>query len=198
MKSYHFKIAAYIILLSFSSCEGLFILDPIDPRLPKYTHAGNSTAGALINNEQWKSVVEWHLFGAPSHKPSFIRYPNDSLVITFYGTLKSEHKVSIHFSITGLEIDEFNNLTKLKGIKIPLNGTTGTASLSTYSESCQEVSGGIGQFYARDITVRESGSMIFSGTFGFVIEDEDCGTIEVSYGRFDYVVSQSHFNIYPG
>lgn len=193
VKKYLFKTAAFVMIAALLSCEGIFIYDPIDPRLPKYTHEGNNVAGAFINGEQWKSVVYWDFYGV-SNKPVFKSYANDSLTITFYGNTESAYNVLLHFTITGWGIHEFSDLEKLRGIKIPLDGLTNTATLSRYRSSCYETAIGTGQFYAKDITVRESGSMIFSGTFGFTIEDADCGTTEVSYGRFDYTVGKSGFH----
>src|ERR1035437_590386 len=78
-------------MLALLSCEGLYIPDPIDPRLPKYTENGNDVAGAIINNIYWTSV-ERIGFQTTSYKPYIITSAiTDSLVIQFSGKMSYEY-----------------------------------------------------------------------------------------------------------
>jgi hypothetical protein len=79
------------------------------------------------------------------------------------------------------------NLTTLDNTKIILNGIDNFGAIENLNTLCNS-SGGIGQLYLRRITVTEENSIIISGTFGFTINGSSCGNIDVSYGRFDYVV----------
>lgn len=184
-------------MLTLVSCEGLFIPDPIDPRLPKYTENGNNVAGAFINDESWKSVVSYGFMTA-SDKPTIITSDiNDSLVILFEGNILN-HYTAIEFHLTGLNIHRFEDLILLKNRKIQLDGLT-NAGVIRYDNSRDYLvsNGGIGQIYIRYVTFNNlSDKVILSGTFGFTTNDTASGNKEVSYGRFDYVFSKdSDFHI---
>jgi hypothetical protein len=184
-----------IFLLTLVSCKGVFILDPIDPRLPKYTEEGNNVAGAFVNQDVWKSVVGFGL-NSSRYKPYLTVYSNkDSLVLSFDGQIvKGENVLAdsyITFHLKDLNIHTFSDLKNLKNKIIQLDGVKNYSAItrtdnSSSSSTCNGTAG-IGQIYFKNVTVNESqNSVILSGTFGFTITNSNCGTTEVSYGRFDY------------
>lgn len=189
------KIFLVLYTLTLSSCAGDFILDPVDPRLPKYTEDGNNVAGAFINQEVWKSIVHYELLKVID-KPVITSYNNnDSLIIKFDGE-KTNYSVSLEFHLTGLNITKFDDLIFLKGRKIPLDGLKNVGICITYKNSPHSLysfgAGGIGQLYFRNVNIdKSSEKAILSGTFGFTSKDSICGTIEISYGRFDYVIQNN-------
>lgn len=175
-----------ILLLLLISCDGIFIPDPIDPRLPMYTETGNNAAGAIINDQIWKGVVEKSLFFVSGAPQVNLYDEGDSLVIQFSGIRNNQAEI-IKFHIEGIQINALLNLTTLDNTKIILNGIDNFGAIENLNTLCNS-SGGIGQLYLRRITVTEENSIIISGTFGFTINGSSCGNIDVSYGRFDYVV----------
>lgn len=195
MKKYLIKSISAFVLIVLLSCDGVFIPDPIDPRLPKYTHQGNDAAGAFIDGRQWKSVVERD-FMYTDNEPEFRSYSGDRLEISFYGDVGTE-SYNLKFILVGYGINTYEDLKKLEGRKILLDGDLNSGEVDTYGNSCYPGSGGTGQFYAKDISIRQNGSLVFSGTFGFVTADSACPSVEVTYGRFDYNVSDLDFRVVP-
>ena len=218
-----------LFLLALVSCEGIFIPDPIDPRLPKYTEKGYNAAGAFINKDVWKSVDEssydfgfdWSfIMDNPTNEGSLIKnlsnkakeipmsgltmdlpymrvYNNkDSIVFRLDGhIMKGQQELtnsSIVFHLRDLNIHSFGDLKTLKNKKIQLDGVNNYGAFSRseingpiYLPPCSGTAG-IGQIYFRNVIMNDSlNSAIISGTFGFTITNSDCGTTEVSYGRFD-------------
>lgn len=196
MKKYLVKTISVFVFAALFSCEGIFILDPIDPRLPKYTHTGNDVAGAFIDGVQWKSVVSWSILYT-FNAPEFTIYPADDILkISFYGNIGAE-TYSLEFTLAGFEIHTYEDLIKLKGRKIQLDGELNYGVIDGYGDSCFPRNAGAGQFYAKDISTKENGVLVFSGTFGFVTPDASCPSAEVAYGRFDYTVNARDFTIIP-
>ena len=188
MKKYIFinKIFLFLFMIMMSSCEGIFILDPIDPRLPKYTEKGNDVAGALVNDKVWKSIVEYG-FLTSSDKPHIIAsQSNDSLVIRFEGDVLGS-VTTMEFHLTGLHIKAFADLILLKDKKVQLDGTRNAGFMRDNSDISYSTKGGAGQIYFRHVEVNNvSGVAILSGTFGFSFVDNFSAINEVAYGRFDY------------
>lgn len=189
------KVLLAFFILSLVSCYGKFILDPIDPRLPKYTDSGNDAAGALVNKEVWKSLVK-----SQSELPFITNFlANDSLVLHFEGAIADTAAIMV-FYFTGLGIQSFDNLILLKNKKISLDGLRNVGLLakswSLYSPLNPEING-IGQIYFKDVTLNYISnsleSVTVSGTFGFTFRDSSSVVIEVSYGRFDYNIPNSKF-----
>ena len=200
-----------LFLLTIVSCEEVFIPDPIDPRLAKYTEEGYNTAGAIVNQDAWKSVAEYgydlgYLFGAPDRDFPFMKVYNnhDSVVLQFDGQIMKGKEVltnsSIIFHLQDLNIHSFSDLKTLKNRKIQLDGVKNYGAFTrseyhdpNYFPACSGTAG-IGQIYFRNVTFNDSlNRAIISGTFGFTISNSACGTTEVSYGRFD-----SRFGINTG
>ncbi len=186
------KPLLFIPLLVILGCEGTFVNDPIDPRLPKYTENGYDVAGAFINDQIWRSVVEISLF-TTINEPSFISTPgSDSLAVRFSGEIKQDATpIDIAFYLNGINISTFNDLEKLNDKIITLDGSHNQGGVIYESLDYTNTKGGTGQIYFTKVEVTDSASATVSGTFGFNIND----SIEVTYGRFDYRVTSSYFEI---
>lgn len=197
MKKYRIKAASAFVLITLFSCEGIFIPDPIDPRLPRYTHQGNNVAGALIDDKRWESIVTWTGgLQYTADEPVFRSYPNDRLEIVFSGNVGGE-TYRLTFNLVGYGIHSYEDLIKLRGLKIQLTGDLNSAEIEATMATCDVHDGGVGQFYAKNISMKENGVLIFSGTFGFVTTEASCPPAEVTYGRFDYAVNATHFTVIP-
>jgi hypothetical protein len=193
MRKYAFinRILISFCLLAIYGCNDKFILDPIDPRLPIYSETGNNTAGALINEQVWKTESTSIFF--PSYQPYFTAFSNvDSINITFSG--KSEIYGAIEFNLTGLHIYKFEDLVNLDNKKVQLDGLNnyGKCMHNQYYpvDDDKSMARGIGQIYFKHMVMNDSLNITASGTFGFVFQDETGANIEVSYGRFDYKIEK--------
>lgn len=183
MRKYVYSFLASVVLLAYFSCEPIYIPDPIDPRLPKYTEEGYNVAGALVNNNLWKSQRDFSFLKSDPNNPRIDYFLSaDSLVMIFSGETDN-----ITFSFKGLGITTLKELTKLNSMKLSLDGLKSSAFLSDYFEECE--SSGLGQIYFRSVKFAEqSQRVVLSGTFGFDQNDPVCGKHSVTYGRFDYRV----------
>lgn len=184
-----------ICMLLFAACDGVFVPDPIDPRLPKFTEDGNNVAGAMINDQVWKSQVKIdfpYIYNEPYIIASSVK---DSLVVRFWGNT-SWGNSSIEFHLTGINVHKFEDLTNLNDQKIELDGEQNSGYyIESHSSSVVE-NKGIGQVYFTNATANDSVSVItLSGTFGFTVPQTNGNDIKVTYGRFDYRVSSSLFMI---
>ena len=212
------NLVILFLITLFSSClegeKGLFILDPIDPRLPKYSETGNDVAGALLNGNIWKSVAGYKIqrYGFGSYietynKPLFQSFPNqDSLVITFEGIMvDTDQWMHLHFHLKGFSIFNFHELSALNGKTITLDGVLhfGTVSDGTNIIGCNEFSQrGKGQLNIHQVaftayTKGMTNTFIFSGTYGFNIDIPGCIPQSILYGRFDYVLDPQRFFVSP-
>jgi len=194
MKKYTSIIKSLLIfvVLVMNSCSGEFIPDPIDPRLPKYTEEGNNVAGAFINDNTWESVVSIGFPYGQHDAPSITAYRvSDSLVIRFTGNTSSE-RANIEFHLTGLNINKFEDLLQLKGRKIQVDGFKNVAYYINNFDSSIYTNKGIGQIYFKSVIENEaSSSLILSGTFGFSVYATYTEITKISYGRFDYRITES-------
>lgn len=196
----YLSIDSCIFFTSFffvlTSCESLFIPDPVDPRLPKYTEDGNGVAGAFINGKTWRSEVFYGLMYGPDNMPVINSFPRgDSLSIYFFGEIENgqdfQTSDKIGFYLKNVNVQSFVQLTELKGQKFSLDGVNSYGAYQSYK-------GGVGQLYLKNVTLNDSLDRVtISGTFGFSVPDENGEEIDVHYGRFDYKVSTSYFRAYP-
>lgn len=185
MKKLNFSILYFLLASVIQSCEySVYIPDPIDPRLPKYTEVGNNVAGALINGVLWKSEVKRLTFGTTG-EPQFSYYTaSDSLVIRFSGETERSW-IELFFIFKDPEITSINDWTKLDGRKIQFNGSEYLALVSEdFPNHCPTPTGG--QIYFKNIDHEKPGSFSFSGTFAFEGLGDACENVSVTYGRFDY------------
>lgn len=183
-----------ILILILNACEGIFVPDPIDPRIPKYTEDGNNVAGAFINDNIWESIVSLN-YGRP-----FINvWPeNDSLLLRFSGKTAGVPS-SIEFHLTGWKISDFEDLAKLEGSKIQLDGMKNAGFYTEGYDLFNYENKGIGQIYFKNIRIRVynangegqiSKTAIISGTFGFTMNDSGGKITKVTSGRFDYRIRE--------
>ena len=202
MKKFYFiKTSAVLVILFLilNGCDGIFVPDPIDPRIPKYTEDGNNVAGAYINDNIWESVVR---IGFPySYNQPFINVwqESDSLVLRFSGNTADESS-SVEFHLTGLKISKFEDLVTLDGKKIQLDGIKNAGFyIENYTPSSYD-NKGIGQIYFKHVSIQDSNVtvegqtskiVIISGTFGFSFNESNGKTIKVSSGRFDYKITEN-------
>jgi hypothetical protein len=180
-----------LTVILITSCNGVFIPDPIDPRLPKYTEEGNNVAGAFIDDDTWKSIVK---IGFPQiyDAPLVAVWPaRDSLVIRFYGSVSDESS-TIEFHLTGLNINKFEDLLLLNDKKIQLDGDRNVGfHIQNYNPTTYEDKS-IGQIYFKHVSLNDSISkVILSGTFGFSENTPTGRSTKISYGRFDYTITKN-------
>jgi len=193
MRKYCYTTSKLLVVIFFITiaCDGIFVPDPIDPRIPKYTEEGNNVAGAVIDNKIWESVMKVG-FLSVNDQP-FIRLwqMNDSLSLRFSGSTSGENSF-LEFHITGLNITKFEDLVTLEGQKIQLDGIKNAGYyIENYMPSNYDDKG-IGQIYFRSVRFENSSSkIILSGTFGFSTNDPNGTSTKVSYGRFDYRISET-------
>ena len=189
------KISALFCIAILAGCQdSVFIPDPLDPRLVKYTEDGNNASAALINGDIW-STDDYYNYDYNFYESDIdvVSYDDaDSLIITFYGLLDEREDLLLHFSLKDFGIDEARELVKLDEQKIQLDGAQNTAIMESLLFD-ETYAGGVGQIYFKSVkradvsvSLLEEGSVIISGTFSFTIPGEN---IEVTYGRFDYEVS---------
>jgi hypothetical protein len=184
------SIFSLVLVFSFqTACSGIFILDPIDPRLPKYTEEGNQVAGAFVDDQVWKSVVTSTLWGI-SYEPSVRSWPQkDSLQIIFSGNME-EGDYTVGFQLKGYKISKVADLMALDGKKIELDGVDNAGYWMPGYSSSVSSNRGIGQIYFKKVKkIESSSSIIISGTFGFKISDNNGVSTIISSGRFDYRIS---------
>lgn len=185
-----------VIFLVIIGCDGIFVPDPIDPRIPKYTEEGNNVAGAIIDGKIWESVVK---IGFPSvyDQPFIMLWQvNDSLSLRFSGSTSGESS-SIEFHLSGLNITNFEDLVSLNGQKIQLDGIKNAGYYIENYTPWTYHNKGIGQIYFKSVRFENSTSKItLSGTFGFSTTAPNGISTKVSSGRFDYhILENSNFQV---
>ena len=188
MKCLSNLIVAFLVLIT-TGCDPVVVPDPIDPRLPKYTEKGYNVAGAFVNQKVWESVLTYG-FVRNNGEPYVLAFNSqDSIIICFDGQLETQD-VAVKFHLKGLHIQKFSDLINLNDTKIQLDGTRNAGTLGKYTSPWDSVgmeSHGAGQLYIKKVVLDDSlKSVIFSGTFGFNLNNPITGISEVSYGRFDY------------
>jgi hypothetical protein len=185
------KNKAFLLALSLSTActfTGVFVPDPIDPRLPMYTETGNDVAGAFVNKIVWKSIATSETgFISPGYDfgfPSIYFYDSgDRIKLKLTGKL-SGVETDLIFDILTSNISSPEDFARLNDSKIILDGVNNKGYLRS-SRYQLNASGGVGQIYFKKINV--SGQRIsIAGTFGFLVSDPIHGNLDVSYGRFDY------------
>ena len=185
------KIMLGLAVIIVCSCRGIFVPDPIDPQLPKYTEVGNNVAGAIIDDGFWKSVVKYGLF-TTDDSPSVTAWPvGDSLSVSFGGE-DVNGRSDIEFHLEGLKIHSFEDLLGLKDKKIQLDGISNSGYYIKGYDPASYSNKGIGQIYFRNVSRSDTISkVIISGTFGFSVSKPGGGIVKISYGRFDYTLSNT-------
>jgi len=198
---FNHSVLRMLVVLFLTSCDAVFVPDPVDPRLPKYTEDGNNVAGALVNGDLWHNLL--HKFFFTSYYWLQIEtYQPDSLIMFFEGSIQEE-SVTFEFHLKGFQVFSFNDLSNLHNKKIFLDGTIQKALYKKWDAEMHTTSAfdnGTGQLYVKNVAFYDNSTKaIISGTFGFTVTDSLGLPIEISYGRFDYKVSDSsNFGYYEG
>ena len=195
MRKFVYTNSFKLLIVGFllTSCSGILVPDPIDPRLPKYTEEGNNVAGAFIGGKVWQSIM-YSSFSYTFNEPIITVYnQKDSVSFRFKGSVSNETSV-IELHIKDRHITKYEDLLALVGAKVQLDGISATAYfIQDYTPAAFNHKG-IGQVYFRSVKRDRSGhGIILSGTFGFSSKDNNQSPIKVSSGRFDYVVFQDNF-----
>ena len=182
MKKYTY-IVSLLLMFGLSSCEGIFVPDPIDPRLPKYTEEGNDVAGAFVDDLFWKSVVD-----IVTVRPQLTVFPEkDSLILSFDGNTSGKD-ATIEFHFKGLKVTQFSDLAAWEGKKIQLDGISALGIYDDY-ETSSVFRSQSGQFYLKHVDITKE---IISGTFGFTAVDQTGKILKIKSGRFDYNNPEIH------
>jgi hypothetical protein len=199
-KYFYINLIAITLLTLTTGCTvSIFVPDPIDPRLPKYTEGGNNVAGAFIDQEVWKSqnyieyVPTWgYMDEKVVHRMASITTDSikNSLILRLDGQISSD-STTLEFRLVGLNIYSFNDLALLNDKKIQLDGSSNMGVIIRHNGKSKNIkyfkNGGVGQLNLRNVSVVDSTkSAIFSGTFGFSVATSPNETCKISYGRFDY------------
>lgn len=181
------KIIYVAISLLLSSCEGVFVPDPYDPRLPRYTEEGNNFGGAIMNDKIWQS--ENRILCDKCNAEIRCIPTKNKMEIYLAGILEGGGVGRIQFHLTDLEIKNLSDFKLLHNKKISLNGIHNYMNFNEYqgtavSLQCKNLGG---QLYFKNVRVDTlNRAIILSGTFGSICEQADCVHCDLSFGRFDY------------
>ncbi|MEK6478672.1 hypothetical protein WJR50_14095 [Catalinimonas sp. 4WD22] len=187
------------ILLLLSGCGEVYIPDPVELRIPKYTEDGNQVAGAIINGESWKTEYDCGFLAGCDFPLQISSFPNaDSLVLIFYGRLQEGlnkgKSVDLKFVFKNQTIEDFWDLLQLKDslfIVDSANVLAGIGDLNPFfNDSTAQTYCNRGQMFFRKAEhiagdQDNAPSIILAGTFG--LECDQNGEIATVYkGRFDF------------
>lgn len=182
-----------MIFLFITGCNGEFVPDPIDPRLPVYSEKGHNAAGALVNGKTWRAV-KGSSFLHVSNELTIWKDLNDS---TLHLYIDGYYKDTAFIMGTDIEFvldTKSKNISHLRNLidkKFSLDGNLNYGTLDDYNLSESHCKSIFGQLYIKSVRKQsnENNSYNITGTFGFTIDNDSCGRVEVKYGRFDYIVS---------
>lgn len=172
--------------ISLFSCDGVWVPDPIDPRLPKLTKDGNNAAGAFVGDSKWESLMRSNIFGRNSVAQIVVNSPDNSLTLTFMGQTKDEAPVNFVFKLNRTNIHTNSDILSLTGKRFLLNDGVNSANINS-SNSTYKPANIPGQLSFHAVSKALDGYII-SGTFGFTVEKSTGELVEVTYGRFDYLL----------
>lgn len=176
-----------IFLLEFS-CNGIFVPDPYDPRMPRYTEEGNNYGGAMLNGKLWISenvLPPCQNCNAQIHCDT----AEDKFEIDLAGILEGGIG-RIHFHLTGIDINNVSDFDLFESKKFQFNAAENYISFNEYyadtvKVKCKDLSG---QLYLKHVKVDSMRKrVILSGTFGSSCNHTGCVHCELAYGRFDYL-----------
>lgn len=192
------NIYPFVLLLLLSSCGEVYIPDPVELRIPKYSEDGNQVAGAIINGESWKTEFDCGFLAGCYYPLQISSFPNaDSLLITLYGDLQEGlnkgKPISIKFVLKNQSVEDFWDLLQLKDGLFIVNGTdvlAGTYNQNAFFyDSTTQSSCNRGQILFRKVKhIPSNGDdprIILAGTFGLEC-DQNGELITIYKGRFDF------------
>jgi hypothetical protein len=191
MKPIYRHTLIYMVLLLVDGCS-IWVSDPIDPRLPKYTETGNNVAGALVNGRLWKAALNCELIILCDNGVRFESMQNGSLAVIFDGEMDNEGRaVSFSFNLSSQAFASTADKLFLNDKKFAIDGIFNSVTVNDTHRPC--ITNGIGQgqiYFKRVALAEDSNAIIYSGTFGFNIPGSSgCESYAVHYGRFDFAVS---------
>lgn len=198
-----------LILLLLSGCGEVYIPDPVELRIPKYTEDGNQVAGAIINGESWKTAYDCGFLAGCYFPLQISSFPNaDSLVLVFHGSLQEGlnrgKSLDIKFVLKNQTIEDFWDLLQLKDSLFVVDSNSvlvGIGDLNpSFDDSTVQTICNKGQILfrkAEHIAGDENSapSIILAGTFG--LECDQNGELTTVYkGRFDFSLENSEVYFY--
>ncbi|MGB3587546.1 MAG: hypothetical protein WBA23_13450 [Tunicatimonas sp.] len=190
------SIVLIFLLALLTQCDGEFIPDPLDPRLPRYSEEGKNAAGCFIDDDIWRAVKVAEEFtltfpgnGAEQEMRLSI---NDSTIRVFIdGNLidNSNSNTNIEFEIDNRQT-QFQSTDELHQQTFVLDGARNFGRVR--GDHINEFTDcrGAGQLiirYAQPDPDAEN-YYIVAGTFFFTTASGSCQLIKVKSGRFDYQV----------
>jgi hypothetical protein len=185
------RFISYMIILwtSFllNGCGPLWIPDPVDPRLPKFTETGNNVAGALVNEKIWEARMTCFIDGGCQHRMRLLLNADSSLTVLLEGSV-DRADMNFNFTIRSQAFLTQSDLPLLDGKKFTIDGEVNTVVVDDLLRPtpCTPRVSGQGQLYFKSVK-----QFVYSGTFGFKLNDPSgCGNYEASYGRFDFYLYQ--------
>lgn len=186
--SYISRVLLLLTSVILFSCEGVLVPDPIDPRLPKFTEDGNNVAGAFIDGNKWKSVWKSYIFGSYTVANMVLKPSDNSLTLGFTGYAKDNLSTSFVFNLHRINCHTEKDILWLSGKKFILNNGIDSANIEGVYNCTYKAANIPGQIYFRSVKQMYDNGYIISGTFGFTVESSTGKLVEVTYGRFDYVL----------
>lgn len=185
-----------LFFIILTSCDGKFVPDPIVPVLPKYSAQGYNAAGAMVNGSVWRAISNCGFGGCRNNLNFYSDTDSLGVELRFDGELLHEdinvNTERFYFSVflDSVQLLEKDDLELLRGRKFDLGSTNHYAEVFDYVHDTYCTSHE-GQIFFDEI-IFDGLNYIVAGTFGFVIEGENCSRLEVFSGRFDYVISSLH------
>lgn len=188
-----------IVFSTLSACvKDPYNASPVDPRLPELSSVGENTAGAYIDGIAWLS-----------EDPRF-RYLPQLTICTRSDMVGTRILISngyqivddtlamreVGFFLGDISIKQYDQLLDLKNSLITLDGITNYGILILGNATSDTLKFGSGKLYIRDMLSEPAiDAVVFSGTFGFDIE-EDGFHHTVYSGRFDFRVKDYNYCFY--
>ena len=189
------------MLASLTACQGKFVPDPIDPRLPRISTEGANVAGAFMNGQRWEAVQtgSWSFGGGlDGNLIILLDSVQQTLQLTLDGqregpdgSLSEPRRISFRLDNADGSLDRITGLRhRTFALDGPHHATVG-ADLFVDESLPPELSRA-GQLYIHYVerSSEEPGSYYYTvaGTFWLTIDCEGCTPYEVHSGRFDYQV----------
>lgn len=192
MRTTYTLLLAAVTAILLAGCDGKFVPDPIDPRLPRYSTEGWDAAGALVNGAVWRAVRQSRFLYGDKQDIYIQMWPDSVINIGFSGRIRYpsgfEENYAISFLLDNTDGD-LNRFESLGGRRFSLGGVhRASAGGPGDSNFCSSSSG---QLYIKSIERLEGETDVdyhISGTFSLVIDQDSCTYYRVTDGRFDHRV----------
>ena len=188
------------LLSGLTACQGTFVPDPVDPRLPRISSEGADAAGAFVNGQRWSAVrvggwsngdgLEGNLWLSVDSTQRTVRMTIDGQLETRPGEAGDLLQITFILDNADGRLDQF---TGLRGQTFALDGPHRAVVAGPFwqEEGTVSESSRTGQLYIHSLEPVQkdlSVSYYLAGTFSFVIDCTGCTPYDVQSGRFDYEV----------